>query len=163
MTPRSIASQASLSLGFSRQEYWSGLPFPSPGDLPDSGIEPASPASASRFFPTEPPRRSPLACQGCHNKIPQTGKPKQHEYISSQLWRLKVQDQSANRASVFQSFISWLANDHLSAVSSHGPFSDYTHAWGLFCFIYFLCFSLPIYDWRIIASQYCVGFCHIST
>jgi len=35
--------QASLSMGFSRQEYWSGLPFPSPGDLPDSGIEPGSP------------------------------------------------------------------------------------------------------------------------
>ena len=40
-----VAYQASLSMGFSRQEYWSGLPFPSPGDLPDPGIEPLSPAS----------------------------------------------------------------------------------------------------------------------
>ena len=40
-----IACQASLSIGFSRQEYWSGLPWPPPGDLPDPGIEPASPAS----------------------------------------------------------------------------------------------------------------------
>ena len=40
--PWSVACQAPLSLGFPRQEYWSGLPFPSPGDLPDSGIEPAS-------------------------------------------------------------------------------------------------------------------------
>ena len=46
---------------FSRQEYWSGLPFPIPGDLPDSGIKPLSPASptlAARFFTTEPPGKS---------------------------------------------------------------------------------------------------------
>ena len=43
-TPWTIACQAPLSMGFSRQEYWSGLPFPSPGDLPDPGIEPGSPA-----------------------------------------------------------------------------------------------------------------------
>ena len=50
-----VAPQAPLSLGFSRQEYWSGLPFPSPGDLPDPGIEPESlmfPALAGRFFTT---------------------------------------------------------------------------------------------------------------
>ena len=43
-TPWTVAYQASLSMGFSRQEYWSGLPFPSPGDLPDTGMEPRSPA-----------------------------------------------------------------------------------------------------------------------
>ena len=43
MTPLSIAHQAPLSMGFSRQECWSGLPFPSPGDLSDPGIEPRSP------------------------------------------------------------------------------------------------------------------------
>ena len=43
-TPWTVAYQAPLSMGFSRQEYWSGLPFPSPGDLPDPGIEPGSPA-----------------------------------------------------------------------------------------------------------------------
>ena len=42
-------------MGFSMQEYWSGLPFPSPGDLPDRGIEPEFPALAGRFFTTEPP------------------------------------------------------------------------------------------------------------
>ena len=42
---KSVAHQAPLSMGFSRQEYWNGLPFPSPGDLPSLGIEPASPAS----------------------------------------------------------------------------------------------------------------------
>ena len=55
-----VACQAPLSLGFPRQEYWSGLPFPSPGDLPDSGIEPVSPALASRFFTTVPPGKSQL-------------------------------------------------------------------------------------------------------
>ena len=43
-TPWTAAYQAPLSMQFSRQEYWSGLPFPSPGDLPDPGIEPGSPA-----------------------------------------------------------------------------------------------------------------------
>ena len=49
------ANQAPLSLGFSRQEYWSGLPFPCPGDLRDSGIEPGSPAPQADSLPTEPP------------------------------------------------------------------------------------------------------------
>ena len=54
-TPWTAAYQAPLSMGFSRQEYWSGLPFPSPGDFPKPGIEPASPALAGRFFTTGPP------------------------------------------------------------------------------------------------------------
>ena len=45
VTPWTVANQAPPSMGFSRQEYWSGLPFPSPGDLPDPGIEPGSPTS----------------------------------------------------------------------------------------------------------------------
>ena len=53
--PYTIACQAPLSVGFSRQEYWSGLPFPSPGHFPDPGIESASLALASRFFAAEPP------------------------------------------------------------------------------------------------------------
>ena len=47
--------QASLSMGFSRQECWSGLPFPSPGDLLDPGIEPGSPALQADTLPSEPP------------------------------------------------------------------------------------------------------------
>ena len=58
-TPWTVAHQASLSTGFSRQEYWSGLPFPSPGDLPDSGIKPRSPALTSGFFTAEPLREAP--------------------------------------------------------------------------------------------------------
>ena len=58
-TPRTVAQQAALSMGFSRQEYWSGVPFPFPMDLPDPGIEPASPALAGGLFTTEPPGRPP--------------------------------------------------------------------------------------------------------
>ena len=45
-TPWTVAHQAPQSMGFPRQEYWSGLPFPPPGDLPNAGIEPVSPAVA---------------------------------------------------------------------------------------------------------------------
>ena len=54
-----VAHQAPLSLGYPRQEYWNGLPFPSPGDLPDPEVEPASPALAGGFFITEPPGKPP--------------------------------------------------------------------------------------------------------
>ena len=57
-SPWTVAHQALPSMGFPRQEYCSGLPFPSPGDLPSRGIKPGSPVSpalASRFFTTEPP------------------------------------------------------------------------------------------------------------
>ena len=54
-TSWTVAYQAPLSMGFSRQELWSGLPFPSPGDLPIPGTEPSSLALAGGFFTTEPP------------------------------------------------------------------------------------------------------------
>ena len=61
MTPWTVACQAPLSMGFSRQEYWSGLPCPSPGDLPDPGIKPASPALQASL-PSEPPGKSVCVC-----------------------------------------------------------------------------------------------------
>ena len=54
-TPWTVAYQAPQSMGFSRQEYWSGVPFPSPGDLPNSGIEPGSPTLEADALPSEPP------------------------------------------------------------------------------------------------------------
>ena len=54
-TPWTIAYQAHLSMEFSREEYWSGLPFPSPGDLPEPGIEPGSPAFQADGLTSEPP------------------------------------------------------------------------------------------------------------
>ena len=61
MTPWTVGHHVPLSMGFSRQEYWSGLPFPSPGDLPNPGIEPRSPALQVDSLPSELP-----------------GKPKEH-------------------------------------------------------------------------------------
>ena len=52
-TPWTVACQAPLSMGFSRQKYWSGLPFPSPGDVPDPGMEPGSPVLQADSLPTE--------------------------------------------------------------------------------------------------------------
>ena len=57
-TPWTVAYQALPSMGFSRQEYWSGLPFPSPGDLPDPGIEPRSSALQANALTSEPPGKS---------------------------------------------------------------------------------------------------------
>ena len=55
VTPWTVAYQAPLSMGFSRQEYWSALPFPSPGDLPNPGIEPGSPALEADALTSKPP------------------------------------------------------------------------------------------------------------
>ena len=66
MTTWTVAHQALLSMGFPRQEYWNGFPFPSPGNLPDPGIKPAPPVFGGRFFNTatwevQPPRKYVLA------------------------------------------------------------------------------------------------------
>ena len=57
VTPWTVAYQTSPSMGFSRQEYQIGLPFPSPGDLPDPGIEPGSPALQADALPSDPPKK----------------------------------------------------------------------------------------------------------
>ena len=65
-TPWTVVYQAPQSTEFSRQEYWSGLPFPSPGDLPNRGIKPGSPCLQADTLPSEPPGKtleSPLDCK----------------------------------------------------------------------------------------------------
>ena len=59
VTPWTVAHQAPLSMDFSRKKHWNGLSFPSPRDLPDPGIKPASPTLAGRFSPTAPPGKPP--------------------------------------------------------------------------------------------------------
>ena len=59
MTPWTVALQATLSMGFSRQKYQNGVPFPSPGNFPDPGIEPGSLALQADSLPSEPPRLYP--------------------------------------------------------------------------------------------------------
>ena len=69
-TSWTAAHQAPLSMGFSRQEYWSGLPCPSPRDLPDPGIEPASSLLAGGFFSTEPPGKPNVNYTNCtHTRV----------------------------------------------------------------------------------------------
>ena len=63
-----VVFQAPLSMGFSRQAYWSGLPFPSPGDLPDPRIKPGSPALLADALPSEPPGKQ--AINGKNEMIP---------------------------------------------------------------------------------------------
>ena len=68
VTPWIVARQAPLSMGFSRQEYWSGLPFPTPGDLPNPGMEPmslTSPAMAGEFFTTAAAAAAAKSLQSC--------------------------------------------------------------------------------------------------
>ena len=68
MTPWTVARQAPLSMGFPKQENWSGLPFPTPQDLPNQGIEPVSPALQADSFTTESPGNPHLTDQetDCH-------------------------------------------------------------------------------------------------
>ena len=73
MTPWTVARQAPLSMGFSRQEHWSGWPFPSPGDLPDPETEPGFPALQADSFPTELQRKPSLYEIGTVLAIPTSG------------------------------------------------------------------------------------------
>ena len=63
--PWTVAYQSPPSMGFSRQEYWSGLPFPSPGDLPNPGIEPGSPAFQADTLTSESPGKQNYTKEGC--------------------------------------------------------------------------------------------------
>ena len=66
-TPWTVAYQASPSMGFSRQEYWSGVPLPSPGDLPDPGIEPWSSALEADALTSEPPGKPKVTLTAVKN------------------------------------------------------------------------------------------------
>ena len=67
-----VAHQAPPPMGFSSQEYWSGLPFPSPGDLPNPGIKPESPALQADALPSQPPGKPPssICVQKCFFEYP---------------------------------------------------------------------------------------------
>ena len=79
VTPWTVAHQVPLSMGFSRQEYWSGLPFPTPGDLSNPGIKLVSPVLAGGFFTTEPLGKPPEVfmesqCRHIHTSHSVSGK-----------------------------------------------------------------------------------------
>ena len=67
--PRTVACQVPLSMGFSRQEHWSEYPFSSPGDLPNPGIEPGSPASQADSLPSEPSGKSIYFITYCKGEV----------------------------------------------------------------------------------------------
>ena len=80
VTQWTVAYQAALSMGFSRQEYWSRLPFPSPEDLPNPGIEPLSSALAGGFFTTEPPGKPSMIVRDAQKN---EGKQSELKYTSN--------------------------------------------------------------------------------
>ena len=82
-----VAYQAPQSVKFSRLEYWNGLPFPSPGDLPDPGIEPSSPALQADALPSEPPGK-PRETKG-------KGENKRYTYLSAEFQRIARRDKKA--------------------------------------------------------------------
>ena len=95
MTPWTVAYQAPPSMGFSRQECWSGLPFPSPGDLPDPGIEPGSPALQADALPSEPPGKHAGQKKGLKST------PCEHMYFKKAQFHC-----SDLESSIFNSFLS---------------------------------------------------------
>ena len=82
MAPWTVAYQAPLSMGFSRKEYRSGFPFPCPGDLPDPGIEPGSPALQADSVPSEPPGRPRKPTKGNDSTLQLRGREKMLKHVS---------------------------------------------------------------------------------
>ena len=89
VTPWTVAYQASPSMGFSRQAYWSGLPFPSPGDLPDPGIKPESPVLQADALPSEPTGKpgSGAGLAGKHSRGCTFLRPADFKHTHSKAWR----------------------------------------------------------------------------
>ena len=85
VSPWTVACQAPPSMGFSRQEYWSGVLFPFPGDLPDPGIKPRSPALQVDSLPSEPPG-NPWCKYRCNRKPPKNFQNGGMPRYSNSLW-----------------------------------------------------------------------------
>ena len=117
MTAWNVACQAPLSMGFSRQEYWSGLPCPAPGDLPDPGIKPSflmSPALAGRFFTTSATREAHSFLVGSLNmwaspvvQIVKNLPIMQETRVQSLSWEDLLEKGMANHSSILVSRIPW--------------------------------------------------------
>ena len=106
VTPWTVAHQAPLSMEFSRQEHWSGLPCPPPGDLPNPGIKPRSPTLQVVSLPTEPP--------GKPNNAPEVELNicLSHVLISRHIWVLQCQRETQKMISISLSFLSTLSCTH---------------------------------------------------
>ena len=102
--PWTVALQATLSMGFSRQEYWSVLPFPSSGDLSDSGIEPGSPALWADSLLSEPPGKPPKNIVGKYNLLKNVNK------ISLRKWLLSWYLKSIYSKITVHSYVAYLSS-----------------------------------------------------
>ena len=114
VTPWTVAHQALLSMGFSRQEYWSGLPFPSPGDLPDPGIKPGSPALPADYLPAE------LPCLWVKATL-LSGKRKSDYRLHFRGWK-----HISNRTS--QSYLNELSEYRVSLCTYEDSYTNSTHS-----------------------------------
>ena len=92
MTPWTVAYQAPPSMGFSRQQCWSGLPFPSPGNLPDPGIKSGSPALQADALPSEPTGKPKIEGKGVRKSDGKRQKAKATEESEVQKWELEEQE-----------------------------------------------------------------------
>ena len=140
-TPWTVAHQASPSMGFSRQEYWSGLPFPSPGDLPYPGTEPRSPTLEADTLTSEPPGKP-----WCLNYNYSVSKAKegfasgsvvknllaiQETWFLSLGWEDPLEEEMATQSSIRSGEILWMEESggpHTCLVTkSRTRVSDWTH------------------------------------
>ena len=88
-TPWTVAHQAPSSMGFSRQEYWSGLPFPSPGDLSNPGIKPRSPTLQTDILTSEPPGKPR------RRKVKSKGGKERYKHLNAEFQRIARRDKKA--------------------------------------------------------------------
>ena len=88
-TPWTVAHQAPPSMGFSRQEYWSGLPFPSPGDLSNPGIKPRSPTLQADILTSEPPGKPR------RREVKSKGEKERYKHLNAEFQRIARRDKKA--------------------------------------------------------------------
>ena len=136
--PQTIIHQTPLCVGFSRQESWNGLPFPSPGDLPKPGIEPGSPALQAGSLPSKPLGR-PLH-QLNTNSSPRSPQSSTPSFLFLFLWVWVFYISHMNGTAQYLSFCNWLIS--LSVIPSRFlqvtscDKSPYVHGWTVFRSIY---------------------------
>ena len=147
------AQQAPLSMGFSRQEYWSGLPCPPPEDLPDTGTEPASPALQVDSLPTEPPGKPSITRQPSTIRIYllQTGNGFEVQSLCSQA---KEVDSNYNVC-----FHSCVGGNVFFATNNYSDTTSFLQGKGELMIYCVIILSHHFLIWGIFALQYCVGFC----
>ena len=130
-TPWTVAHQAPLSMGFSRQEYWSGLPFPSPGDLPNPGIEPGSRALQADALSSEPPGKPYNRVKIAYKQL------KQNNNIVNQLCAVlspSVMSNSFQPHGLYFKFkkrlhVKYIKNVYFEDVAKNSPYPLYTLHW----------------------------------